>query len=179
MTTYRKIHGRSIQAVTTDPTGDITEGQVWYNTTSDTFKSVVSLESVYKCRSNLSTARDALQVGSVGTQTAGIAFGGRTSPPESFKNATEEYNGSGWSAGGNLNDARFTGGEQVLEYKLLQLWLVVIDPGSSPDGRSDVEEYDGSSSWTNATDIPVLEDMELMGAGTLTAGIVAGGATGT
>ena len=42
MSTYRKIHGRSIQAVTTDPTGDITEGQVWYNTTSDTFKSVVS-----------------------------------------------------------------------------------------------------------------------------------------
>ena len=40
MTTYRNIHGRPIQAVTTDPTGDITEGQIWYNTTSDTFKTV-------------------------------------------------------------------------------------------------------------------------------------------
>ena len=45
MSTYRKIHGRSIQAVTTDPTGDVAEGQVWYNTTSDTFKSIVASEA--------------------------------------------------------------------------------------------------------------------------------------
>ena len=45
MTTYRNIHGRSIQAVTTDPSESVAEGQVWYNTTSDTFKSVVALES--------------------------------------------------------------------------------------------------------------------------------------
>ena len=45
MTTYRKIHGRSIQAVTTDPSESVAEGQVWYNTTSDTFKSVVNLEA--------------------------------------------------------------------------------------------------------------------------------------
>ena len=33
MATYRELHGRSIQAVTTDPTGDVAEGQIWYNTT--------------------------------------------------------------------------------------------------------------------------------------------------
>jgi len=41
MTTYRNIHGRAIQAVTTDPTVAVAEGQIWYNTSSDTFKSVV------------------------------------------------------------------------------------------------------------------------------------------
>ena len=45
MSTYRKIHGRSIQAVTTDPTESVAEGQIWYNTTSDTFKSVVVTEA--------------------------------------------------------------------------------------------------------------------------------------
>ena len=45
MSTYRKIHGRSIQAVTTDPTESVAEGQVWYNTTSDTFKTVLLTEA--------------------------------------------------------------------------------------------------------------------------------------
>ena len=45
MTTYRKIHGRSIQAVTTDPTESVAEGQVWYNTSSDTFKTVLVSEA--------------------------------------------------------------------------------------------------------------------------------------
>ena len=45
MTTYRKIHGRSIQAVTTDPSESVAEGQVWYNTTSDTFKTVLVNEA--------------------------------------------------------------------------------------------------------------------------------------
>jgi hypothetical protein len=42
MTTYRNIHGRSIQSLATDPTESVAEGQIWYNTTSDTFKSIVS-----------------------------------------------------------------------------------------------------------------------------------------
>ena len=174
MSTYRKIHGRSIQAVTTDPTGDITEGQVWYNTTSDTFKSVLSVDS-FASVGPMNYARDALQVGSVGTQTAGIAFGGRTHPPESFRGETEEYNGSGWSSEDILNVARFAGAGFAT-----QTTAVMAGgnrPGSSPDGRSDVEEFNGSS-WTNATALPAGR-YGAMGAGTLTSGVVAGGATGT
>ena len=174
MSTYRKIHGRSIQAVTTDPTGDITEGQVWYNTTSDTFKSVLSVDS-FASVGPMNYARDALQVGSVGTQTAGIAFGGRTHPPESFRGETEEYNGSGWSSEDILNVARFSGAGFAT-----QTTAVMAGgnrPGSSPDGRSDVEEFNGSS-CTNATALPAGR-YGAMGAGTLTAGGVAGGATGT
>ena len=57
MSTYRKIHGRSIQAVTTDPTESVAEGQVWYNTTSDTFKSIVASEA-WSSASPLTNARE-------------------------------------------------------------------------------------------------------------------------
>ena len=45
MTTYRNIHGRAIQAITTDPSESVAEGQIWYNTSSDTFKSIVASEA--------------------------------------------------------------------------------------------------------------------------------------
>ena len=45
MTTYRNIHGRSDKAVSTDPTESVAEGQIWYNTTSDTFKTVLVNEA--------------------------------------------------------------------------------------------------------------------------------------
>ena len=174
MSTYKNIRGKAIKSVSTNLSDTGAEGQIWFNTTDNQFKSVIAIES-FTSVSALNTARDALQIGSVGTQTAGIAFGGRTSPPETEKNETEEYNGSGWSESGNLNDARFAGagfGTQTAA-----VMAGGNRPGESPDGRSDVEEYDGSS-WTNATDIPAGR-YGAMGAGTLTAGIVAGGATGT
>jgi hypothetical protein len=47
------------------------------------------------------TARHSL--GGAGTQTAGLAFGGIYTRST---NATEEYDGTSWTAGGNLNTAR-------------------------------------------------------------------------
>ena len=49
MSTYREIHGRAIRSVSTDPTAEVTEGEIWYNTNSDTFKSVVASRSMVKC----------------------------------------------------------------------------------------------------------------------------------
>ena len=71
MSTYRKIHGRSIQAVTTDPTESVAEGQVWYNTTSDTFKSVLVTEA-WASASPLIQSRDS--AGGAGTQTAAMVL---------------------------------------------------------------------------------------------------------
>jgi hypothetical protein len=48
----------------------------------------------------MGTARYGL--GSCGTQTAGLGFGGYKSPAPNQTNATEEYDGSTWSPGGNL-----------------------------------------------------------------------------
>jgi hypothetical protein len=41
---------------------------------------------------------------SAGTQTAALGAGGYTT---TFCNATEEYNGSTWTAGGNLGTAKY------------------------------------------------------------------------
>jgi hypothetical protein len=42
MTTYKEIFGKYVKNYSSDPTADA-EGQVWYNTTSGTFKSVVGV----------------------------------------------------------------------------------------------------------------------------------------
>tara|TARA_R100001594_G_scaffold64237_2_gene98541 strand:+ start:43 stop:1896 length:1854 start_codon:yes stop_codon:yes gene_type:complete len=108
MTTYRQIHGRSIQAVTTDPTGDVTEGQVWYNTTSDTFKSVVGLEAMTSATPMINTRG---QNGSAhnGTQNAALSVVGNNNGGGSnlVTNTSEEYNGSGWTAGGTYPISSF------------------------------------------------------------------------
>ena len=93
MSTYRKIHGRSIQAVTTDPTESVAEGQVWYNTTSDTFKSVL-INEAWVSASPMSTFRYGTAGG--GTQSAAFVGGGYPTPSPDPTNVTEEYNGSGW-----------------------------------------------------------------------------------
>ena len=42
MATYREIHGEEVQSLASDPSASAaTEGQIWYNTTSGTFKVVL------------------------------------------------------------------------------------------------------------------------------------------
>jgi hypothetical protein len=42
MATYREIHGKAIESRSSDPSATAaTEGQIWYNTTSNTFKVVL------------------------------------------------------------------------------------------------------------------------------------------
>ena len=105
MTLYTGIQGQRIQVLATDPT-DPVEGQLWYNSTSSTLKGAsftAATPGAWSAGGNLGTARYSLT--GAGTQTAGLAFGGRN---DSFNpvNATEEYNGSSWTAGGNLSIPR-------------------------------------------------------------------------
>ena len=67
MTTYRNIHGRSIKSVSTDPTAEVTEGEIWYNTNSETFKSVLVSEA-WVNSAPMITARGG--TGGAGDQTA-------------------------------------------------------------------------------------------------------------
>jgi hypothetical protein len=75
--------------------------------------------------------------GTCGTQTAGLAFGG--SPATA---ATEEYNGTTWTAGGSLNTARDSLAGAGIQTAALGF-------GGSPNAT---EEYDGTS-WTNTTSL--------------------------
>ena len=177
MSTYRKIHGRSIQAVTTDPSESVAEGQVWYNTTSDTFKSVLVTEA-WASTSPLIQSRDS--AGGAGTQTAAMIFGGRnevdggpTGGPNAQYNLTEEYNGSGYSAGGALVQGRQAmagAGTQTAG-----LGVGGYHP-PSPGPKSLVEEYDGSS-WSEVTNQPTATFGQ-GSAGTQTSAVVFGGRGG-
>jgi hypothetical protein len=44
MTTYKEIFGKYIKNYSSDPTDDV-EGQVWYNSTTGVFKSVLAVDS--------------------------------------------------------------------------------------------------------------------------------------
>ncbi len=165
MTTYRNIHGRSIQAVTTDPTGDITEGQIWYNTTSDTFKSVIASEA-WASAASLITARQA--VGGIGTQSANLVVGGYVSAESTL---VEEYNGSGWSVGGALPAAKNSGGGFGT-----QTAGVYAGGGVSPNSTATntSQEYNGTSWTASPGNLNTTRD-QTAGAGTETAGLCCGG----
>jgi hypothetical protein len=174
MTTYKELFGKAVKYLSTDPTDDI-EGQIWYNSTSGTFKTQVNLGGVWSSAAPLITARALLSMGNTGTQTAGIAIGGRTNPPEVMKAETEEYDGSSWTAGGNLNQGRFSGASFGVQTAAV---LAGGDrPALSPDGRTETEEYNGSS-WTSGNAVPVPR-ARVTGFGILTAGVQFGGITGT
>ena len=81
---------------------------------------------------------------------------GLTGPPSS-----EEYNGSSWTTGGNMNSPKFAlagCGTQT----------AALGFGGRPGPVSNTEQYDGSS-WTTTTALNTARSY-LGGAGTTTAG---------
>ena len=102
MATYREIHGKAIKSLSTDPSATTDAGQIWYNTSSDTFKSIVNL-AAWSSGSSLITAR--YGAGGAGTQTAGLCIAGNVGPSDTRTTVVEEYNGSGWATGGALPTA--------------------------------------------------------------------------
>ena len=165
MTTYRKIHGRAIQAVTTDPSESVAEGQVWYNTTSDTFKSVVST-TAWASGAALSTAKHG--VAGSGTQTAALSAGGNTeSPPSAVSATSEEYNGSGWAAGGTMGTARNGSGSCGTQTAALVYGGLTGPPSVY---KTETELYNGTS-WSEQPDISTARYNFGNGVGTSTAAL--------
>jgi len=166
MTTYKEIFGKPVKFLGTDPSNAEAEGQIWYNSTSGSFKSVVVGES-FSSASPLGTARYALARGTTGTQNSALAAFGRLGPATG---ATEEYNGSGWSTGGTANTARYgVGGFGTTS--------AFVGAGGNPVQQT-VEEYNGST-WTTVTSFPTAARAYLSGFGIESAGAVFGGGSAT
>jgi hypothetical protein len=104
-----------------------------------------------------------------GTQTSGLGFGGYATPSPGLKNNTEEYDGSTWSPGGNLNTAKF-----VLSGAGTQTAGLAFG-GETAGELAETEEYNGTT-WTEVNDLNTAR-RELAGAGTQTAGLAFGGKT--
>lgn len=104
-----------------------------------------------------------------GTQNAALSFGGTP-----VNTCTQEYNGSTWSAGGNLNTGRgLLGGAGTQDAAL-------AFGGSFFSCRSETEEYNGSTeTWTSNSPTNYLSTARgtVAGAGTQNAGLAIGGIT--
>jgi hypothetical protein len=213
MVAYTGIQGQNILIVSSDPANP-TEGQIWYNSTSNLLKGYanVVVTAAWASGGNLNTARYGM--GNAGIQTANIAFGGAaptttavenyngtswtsgTSMPATRQyqgssgtqtaalssggyngtsynnNTSQEWNGSSWSSGGNLNTGR--GGLMVGIIGLQTAGLAV--GGQSPGFTAASESYNGTA-WTNT---PSLSSPRGFGSGwgSNTAAIVVNGAAG-
>ena len=163
MTTYKEISGKQVKNYSSDPANDA-EGQVWYNSTSGTFKSVLAT-GAWSSGANMISAKRFLAA--AGTQTAGLAFGGQPNPT----NPSEEYNGSGWSTGGNMTSAR-----TYLAGCGTQAAALAFGGNSAGSIDALTEEYNGSS-WSEQNDLNTARAY-LAGMGTQTAALAAGGRDG-
>ena len=167
MATYEEIYGKRVDVLDADPTlSSAYEGQVWYNSTTGTLKTVVS-SAAWSSSSSMITGREWLA--GMGTQTSALAAGGYALPPTKYA-LSEEYNGSGWATGGTMNTARGElagGGTQTAG---------LIAGGDVLPGASNAAETYNGATWTNA---PSLNTARFgLGAakeGTTTAALVFGG----
>jgi hypothetical protein len=104
-------------------------------------------------------------------ETSAVAIGGFTDSTTSTV-ATEEYGGSSWTAGGNMNTQRGRGAGFGIETAAL-----VVGGNTSPDTAvtANSEEYNGSS-WTESGDIFTATGTFIGGWGIQTDGVIVGGA---
>ena len=165
MATYRELKGLTVPYLDADlPSASATsqEGSVWYNSATGKLRTFVAFNTWATSAPLINTRAGGA---GIGTATAGLSVTGQLPATTA---TTEEYNGSGWAAGGNVNTGRFNaygGGTQTAG---------LIFGGGLPGGNQDlVEEYDGSA-WAEQTDLPAATT-ELAGAGTQTAGLAFGG----
>jgi len=104
-----------------------------------------------------------------GTQTAGLAIGGYTTTQVA---STEEYDGSSWTAGGNLNTARYSLSAAGIQTAALAFG------GYTTALTGATEEYDGISWSSNPTGLNTSR-LGLGGAGTQTAALAFSGSYST
>jgi hypothetical protein len=167
MATYREIHGKAIKTLSSDPSAETNAGQIWYNTTSDTFKTIVKT-SAWSSAAPISTARS--NAGGFGIQTANVIAGG--SLPSGKTNLCEEYNGSGWATGGVLNTTR---GELsgVTSGTLTAGLMFGGNTAPGWNGTTATEEYNGTA-WTSVNNMATTVSF-MGGSGIQTAAFSAGG----
>jgi len=72
MTDYKAIKGKSVLNIASDLDNAEAEGEIWFNTTSSDYKTIVAA-GVWTSGVNVNTARDDL--GGCGTQTASLIYG--------------------------------------------------------------------------------------------------------
>ena len=170
MATYKGIQGYSVQKLSSDPTASETAGQLWYNSTSGKFKISTEGSGAWASGANYPQTFQEFP-GSAGTATAALSWAGYQQGG-SYLKSSYEYDGTSWAANVDMNRAAgaYTQG--------LGTQTAALSGGyyrsSAPAGtKTDSEEYNGSAWSTTNPTINALG--KRTGAGTVTAGLEAGG----
>ena len=156
MATYYDIFGQKVQYLSSDPS-DVQEGQVWYNSTSNTAKvqSVTAVEA-WSSGGNRNNAITS-QPGGGGTATDTLSFGGYQPPSNpapipsggtGYSALSESYDGSAWTVTNPLNNGR----SGIVAFGASSASSVAANGyADSPGGifyLNSTEGFDGST-WTN------------------------------
>jgi len=170
MTTYKEIFGKPVKFVSSDLSGDATTGEIWYNSTTGKFKSLLAT-GAWSAGGNLTNARSEIGSAVSAPTESALAFGG-SDPAGNPSDKTEEYNGSGWSTGGALNTSRRT----VQGFGTQTAGVAAGGFNAPPGAYHSVEEYNGSSWTANSAPGELGTGRYNAGcSGTLTSGAIFGG----
>ena len=164
MATYKGIQGYSVQTLASDPSPTASvEGQLWYNSTSGTYKIAIDSGGAWSSAPSMNTARKA--GAGAGSQTAALCIG--SSAPMSI---VEQYNGSAWTEVGDLGTARY----EATSAGTTTAGLLAGGNNNVTFGMGNVEEYNGTS-WSEVNNIGTARYKINPSIGTQTAALAVGG----
>ena len=172
MATFKGIKGFTVQTLSSDPTTPASAGQLYFNSTSNTFKYASPggvAAGTWASGANINTKRDAVGGSRGGTQTATLIFGGQGATAQTA--LTEEYNGTSWTEKADLATARRAGGG--FGTTTASLFAGGLTDTNHLISTNAVEAWNGSS-WTETTEMGTPR-FSGFNAGVYTAGIIASG----
>ena len=163
MATYKGIQGYSVQTLASDPTAADVEGQLWYNSTSGSYKISVGAAGAWAATPNINTGRSF--GGAVGGPPAALFVGGG---PGTRTN-TESFDGSSWTAVTAMN----TGRQYTVAFGSTTAAVAVA---GNPGSVTTTETWNGTG-WTNVPGVLSVgrQKMGSSNTGTTTAGLIFGG----
>tara|TARA_R110002020_G_scaffold31506_4_gene98139 strand:+ start:503 stop:1489 length:987 start_codon:yes stop_codon:yes gene_type:complete len=167
MADYKGIQGRSVQSLSTDPgTVENVLGQLWYNTTTGTYKLATEnalSTGAWSSAPNLNVAR--YYFNGAGSVTEGIVCAG--SPNYYY---VEEFDGTSWTEVNDVSNQKGYAGVNGT-----QTACMICGTGApSPASYFYTETYDGTS-WTEVNNLNNGRSNAGPSAGPTSAGVIMGG----
>jgi len=166
MANYSTIRGFKFQSIAGDP-GNPVEGQVWYNSSSNTLKGYGQTGTAAWASGG--TANNSHNIAyAAGTQTAGLLWAGGTSGVSSVSDKTESYDGSSWTELATLGTARRNGGYAGTQTSAL------CSGGQLPAASTLNESWNGSA-WSTESVLTTLTGVGTRAAGSSDSAVLAFG----